>query len=250
MTNIAENEQGLAAFLERNRRALFVCFVVIAAACVGFVAAMIISEELNKRAIAEFEPLIERYESVLKSKEYAALTQTDAGDAADEEASDGGDAAAEPAQSNAQAETINNFLAAITAFAEKQSGYPGAAAWSMAAHLLAKQSKWSDAEAAYTASANAGKKTHLAPVSLFNAAVCAEEQSKREDAIAHYTNALSYADFPQAPHAQFSIGRLHEEAGSTDAAIEAYQALIDKYPKAESWTALAHRQIIALELTR
>lgn len=266
----------LASFFEKNRRPLFILIVVIGIGCVGFTGTMIVREELNKRATAALEPLIERYEVILKSAEYTALTKdaqaAEAGTGADGTASDTGGAAgtegadveaettADAANAGVEAsggaaaaktpekapETIASYLIDITEFAGSHSGYPAAEAWSIAAHLKAKQGKWAEAEENYLKSATAGKKTHLAPLSYFNAAVCAEEQDKTDEALLHYGEAVLYPDFPQGAHAQFAIGRIYETAQKKDEALEAYQAVIDKWPDAETWTALAHRQLIAL----
>jgi len=88
----------------------------------------------------------------------------------------------------------------------------------------------------------------LAPIAFFNAGAAAEEQGKTEEAIAYYTNSLSSsADFPDAPRAQFAVGRLRESLHETDAAIEAYRAVISGWSYDQVWTSLAHSRIIALE---
>jgi tetratricopeptide (TPR) repeat protein len=77
--------------------------------------------------------------------------------------------------------------------------------------------------------------------------VAAEESGNIEDAIAHYTETLVYADsFPQAAKAQFAIGRLREEQQNKEAAIEAYREVIAKWPSETIWINLANSRIIAL----
>jgi tetratricopeptide (TPR) repeat protein len=250
----------IVLFLEKNRRPLVVCIIAIALVCVGFVVTMVVFDELQKRAIADLEPLMERYEKILKSKEFAALSSEE-----DLQAGTDGALEAELTENlteeteqlteenksvKEESESIEDFLAVLTEYAGGHSGYPAAEAWSIIAHLNAKQKKWPEAEAAYLKAAQTGAKTHLAPVAFFNAAVAAEEQNKREDAIKHYSASLEYPEFSQAAHAQFSIGRLHEDEDDIEAAIAAYQAVIDKWPKAENWTTLAHRQIISLEIIK
>jgi TolA-binding protein len=265
-----EDGTDLASFLGKNRRVLFITVLVIGIICVGFIAFMIVQDELNKRNTAALEPLIERYEAIIKGAEYAALNSKEAeqsGEAdsepaaaeADANLSAGEEAAAEEQKTAEDGkksaeekapDSISVFLTDITAFAESHSGYPAAEAWSIAAHLNAKQEKWKEAEEGYLKSAEAGKKTHIAPVSFFNAAVCAEEQNKNSDAIKYYNNAAAFTDFPQGARAQFSVGRLHELEKNKEAARDAYQAVIDNWPDFETWTALAHRQLIALELVK
>ncbi|MDR2509578.1 MAG: soluble NSF attachment family protein [Spirochaetaceae bacterium] len=245
--------KGFSFFIEKHRRPLLACIVFIFGACLAFVAVMITLDELNKKAIAGLELLMERYEKVLKSEEYISLKKTEADainteEVAGQEDAGGNETAA--ADNSEKAEDIAGFVKDMQAFAESNSGYPSAEAWSVIAHLAARQKNWAEAETAYLNAANKGKKTHLAPVSFFNAGVCAEEQGKNTDAITHYTESVKYTEFAQAAHAQFSIGRLYEETSDKTAAAEAYQAVIDKWPKAESWVDLAHRQIIAMNIEK
>jgi tetratricopeptide (TPR) repeat protein len=245
---IGEESEGVSSFLVNNRKPLVIGLISAILLCVGFVVTLTVLDYLNNKAIADLEPFIERFEKILQSKEYAELSEAATAEADVPPSVEN----AESAETSAadEGETIDAFISDMTGFAEKHSGYPGAEAWSLIAHLEAKRKRWAEAETAYLQAAAAGKKTHLAPVCYFNAAVAAEEQGKREDAIAQYRASLGYEDFSQAAHAQFAVGRLYEEAKDTGAALEAYQAVIDKWPKAENWTALAHRQIIALDILK
>jgi lipopolysaccharide biosynthesis regulator YciM len=119
----------------------------------------------------------------------------------------------------------------------------------MAANIYHERKDWEKAREAWEASAAKGAATHLAPVSLFNAAVAAEEAGDQDAALEHYRRALAFADFPEAARAQFSAGRLEEKNGNTEAAIAAYSAVIDNWPQYTDWTNLAHSRILALELT-
>ena len=246
-----ENE-GLSSFLVKNRKPLVGCFAGVIVLCVGFVVTLTVLDYLNNKAIANLEPFIERFEKILQSKEYTALTEPASAEADGQGIEETPESAEKTAETQAadEGETIDAFISDMSDFAEKHSGYPAAEAWSLIAHLEAKRTRWAEAETAYLRAASAGKKTHLAPVCYFNAAVAAEEQGKREEAIAQYRFSLAYEDFSQAAHAQFAIGRLYEEGKDTGAALQAYQAVIDKWPKAETWAALAHRQIIALDILK
>lgn len=232
------DSEYLPGFLEKNRKSILIAIIGIAGLCVAFVATMIILDMINNKSIADFEPLNERYEKILQSKEYEALTDP-------EFISDDADKAAEAGSE--QGESIEAFLTDIRKYAESHSGYPAAEAWSLIAHLEAKQKKWELAEEDYIKSAETGSKTHLAPVSLFNAAVVSEELGNSGKAIEYYVSAIKYPDFSQAAHAQFSIGRIYEENSNRTAAAEAYQAVIDKWPKSENWVSLARRQLISLD---
>jgi tetratricopeptide (TPR) repeat protein len=90
-------------------------------------------------------------------------------------------------------------------------------------------------------------KNYLSAVSLFNAAVVAEEKGDEKAAIDLYGKLVK--DFekttPLVPHALFSLGRLNESQKDFAKAVEAYSKLQEKYPE-ESWTKMAKDRIIYL----
>jgi tetratricopeptide (TPR) repeat protein len=142
---------------------------------------------------------------------------------------------------------LNALVVELIAFAPKHSGYVGARSYSILAGIYADKKAWEDAENAWTNAAKAGAKTYLAAVSLFNAAVAAEEQGNIPRAIELYTQSVALADvFPAASRAQFSIGRLQEEQHNKDAALEAYRQLVNKWPQDIAWTNWAQSRIIML----
>jgi tetratricopeptide (TPR) repeat protein len=87
----------------------------------------------------------------------------------------------------------------------------------------------------------------LAPVSLFNAAVAAEEQGNIDQAIELYGESAAHVSgFPAAARAQFAVGRLHESQGDPQAALEAYKAIAEKWSNETAWINLAQSRIILL----
>jgi tetratricopeptide (TPR) repeat protein len=228
---------SLLDFVQKNRTPFLVCIIAITVFSFGFVILMIVFDNLNKSAIVKLEDYLERYDEIIASDEFTAL------DNSDDKA--GGKSVTEK-HSDSAGQTAS-FIADFTNFAEKNSGYPAAEAWFTIAYLQARQAKWANSETAYLKAAAAGKKTYLAPMALLRAAIAAEEQGKIKEAVEHYSAAMAFSDFSEAVHAQFSIGRLYEEEEKINLAIEAYQAVIDDFPKNEDWTALAHSRIIALE---
>ncbi len=87
--------------------------------------------------------------------------------------------------------------------------------------------------------------SYLAPVALMSAAACKEELERYDEALSHYQRIRDrYSDTtPEAPHALFSIGRLYEQQGETESALDAYNELIDNF-SASNWTKLARDRII------
>jgi tetratricopeptide (TPR) repeat protein len=217
--NAAENVQaGFYDFFEKNRRRLFISGIVVLVLLVGLIVTLLVQDMMQKDATAKLDVLAERYDEVIN-----VLT---------EDGPDGVDA----------------LLDDLAALGKSASGYPAARAWFMAANIYHERKDWEKAREAWGAAATKGAATHLAPVSLFNAAVAAEEAGDPDAALEHYKRALTFADFPDAARAQFAVGRLEEKKGNAEAAVIAYNAVIDKWPQHTDWTNLAHSRILALEL--
>jgi tetratricopeptide (TPR) repeat protein len=189
------------------------------------IASFSLADILRNRDIAAVEDLGSRYESLRPS-----ITE------------------------ESSADDVSALIEDIRAFAKKRSGiiaiytggYAGGRAWSILGSIYSETKNWAEAETAWAAAAQTAKKTYLAPLALFNAGVAAEEQGKTEEAIGYYSDSLA-SEFPSAPRAQFAIGRLNESLNENSAAIEAYRAVISRWPHDKVWTSFAHNRIIALE---
>ena len=206
-------------FVQRNRKPIFILFGVIVLLFAGSVATFSLIDVFRKKAISEVEELGRRYEQTRYIySEDGVKPGTDA------------------------------LLADLETFAKKNSGIAGGKAWSIIAAIYTDRKDWPQVESAWRNAAVAAAKTYLGPVSLFNAAVAAEEQGKNADAIELYTQSASHPmPFPEAPHAQFAIGRLKEALNDRQEAIEAYRVLLAKWPDVSLWARLARSRIIALE---
>jgi tetratricopeptide (TPR) repeat protein len=223
-TNIRERKETvlftdvLVEFIQRNRRALVITIAACAVILVGITAGLSIRENIASRNISRVEALGERYEEL-------RFNITDEEREAD----------------------VKALLDDLDALAAKAGGFAGARSYSLIANIHADRKNWAEAEKAWVLSARKSVKGYLGPVSWFNAAVAAEEAGNVESAIAHYNEALAFADsFPAAAKAQFAIGRLEEGRGNREVALEAYRALIEKWPSDTVWTNLANSRIIAL----
>jgi tetratricopeptide (TPR) repeat protein len=204
--------------IQKNRKVLVISGIVILVLLTGLAAGLLIRDVLAAEAVKTIEAFNERYEEL----------RIDISDLAKEK-------------------DANALIDEISAYASKTFGYSSVRAYMLAASIHADRKNWQEAENAWVKAAQKGAKTYLVPVSLFNAAVAAEEGGNIEGAIAHYNKVLIYAEFfPQAAKAQFSIGRLREELKDTEAALESYRALVEKWPKETIWVNLANSRIIAL----
>lgn len=216
MDQVVHTEKG-AIFVKKSNK-LFIAVIAGVVVIAGLITALGVYESINKKAISSLETFIESYDKL----------QDKFADAEDPE--------------------TTALLDDLTNFGGKNFGYPAARAFLMAGNIYKEKKEWASAEEAWLESAKKGAKTHLAPLAFFNAAVAAEEQGNIEKAIEYYTKCIAFSDFPSAGHAQFAIGSLKETLNDTEAALEAYRSVLEKWPKDTTWTNLAQSRIIALGL--
>ena len=211
--------QRINDFIQKNRKPIFISTGAIIIVIVGSIITLSLIETFQKKAIGGAEELNRRYEEV----RYKISDE-------------------------ASAEEVQTLIADLNDFVKKNSGFAAGRAWSIIGRIQSERKEWPDAEAAWQSAAKAASKTYLGPVSLFNAAVCAEEQGKYADAKELYLQSISHkVSFPAAPHAQFAVGRLNETLNDRPGAIEAYRTVLSKWPSVSVWANLAQSRIIALE---
>ncbi|MDR2797820.1 MAG: tetratricopeptide repeat protein [Treponema sp.] len=211
--------EGLNRFIQHNRKPIIFGVLGILVFLVGFIAVVSIRDALQQRSFGQLEDFNQRYE----------VLRIDLN---------------EPSK----AEDVQTLVDELSLFASKHTGYAGARSYALLGSIYADKKTWEDAEKAWTHAANVGAKTYLAPVSLCNAAFAAEEGGNILGAIELYRQSVSLKDtFPAAPRAQFSIGRLEEVQNHPEAAIEAYQELLNTWPNDTVWTSLAQSRIIFLK---
>jgi len=206
-------------FIQKNRKPIFIMAASLLVLLFAVIAAFSLMDVFRNKAIAAVEDFSGRYETMLPSvnEEYSQ-------------------------------DDVASFIEELTAFAKKNSGFPGGRAWLLIAGIHTAKKEWAEAEAAYTSAAKSAGKTYLAPLAWFNAGAAAEEQGRTSEAIGYYESSLaSPAVFSAAPRAQFSVGRLHEALNEDEKAIEAYRAVISNWSYDQVWTNLARSRIITLE---
>ena len=222
-SEIQKAPEMIGAFVQKNRRPIFIGLIVVIAALVLLIIGITVKDKLTEKAMIRVDELNRRYE---ESKNYDNI--------------DGVDAILGQAD-------ITILLLELEEFAKKSTGFPAAKAYSISAEIFGEQKNWKDSENAWLNGAKSAGKSYFAPVCFFNAAVAAEEQGNTEAAIEHYRKALELGDyFPAAARAQFSIGRLEESGGNRTAALEAYANLVGKWPDDPVWANLAQSRIIVL----
>jgi tetratricopeptide (TPR) repeat protein len=216
-----DTEDKFSDFLKRHRKGIYISFGVIIVLFVGVIVYLSLNSYLQKKATAEVEELNQKYD------ELRLLL-------ADEHYND----------------DVNALLEKLNVFVKGKSSYAGARGWTIIAQIYSGKEDWPKAEEAWRGAAKVGVKTYLAPVAFFNAAACAENQGKINEAVELLEKCVTYKfDFPAAPRAQFSIGRLNEQLGDKTAAIAAYRAILanEQWSKIETWANLAQSRLIAIE---
>jgi tetratricopeptide (TPR) repeat protein len=229
INDVEDKTDRLYDFFEKNRRGLFIFVTAILVFTVVLIAVLLVNDIARKDETAKLDLLIERYDDVKKtlSTENIVIENSDV------------------TVNQANVETL---LGDLRALGESAKGYPAARAWFMAGDLYHDRKEWQEAEDAWLAAAEKGADTHLAPLSLFNAAVANEESGDTDAALSNYRKSLDFDGFPAAAHAQFSVGRLLEKNGDNEAAIAAYRTVIEKWSSDTEWTNLAHSRILMLEV--
>jgi TolA-binding protein len=126
--------------------------------------------------------------------------------------------------------------------------YGGQRALFMRAELYFEQKAWDKASSDYLKLARSFPASYLAGVSLFNAAVCAEEQGDVDGALKAYEFVLAERSGGSfASHSLFSIGRLQEQKNAPEEAKKAYDRLVNEYPDS-GWTNYAKNRIMELRV--
>jgi len=207
-------------FVQKNRKGIFISFGILVFLFLGFIAYIFVSDSMNAKAIAELEELNRKYTDL--ESDISAGISTD------------------------EIESLTNDL---SEFAQRSKGFPASRAWAMIGQIYSERKDWPLAEEAWLNSANAGEKTYLGPIALFQAAAVCEEQGKFEEAIELYKRCISSNfEFPSAPRAQFSVGRLYEQIEDFPAALDAYRNVLVNYNNIPVWQHLARSRITAIEV--
>jgi len=207
-------------FVQKNRTGIFVIIGILVIGFLGIIAYFAISDSINKRDIAAFEELNQKFIDLNE--------QIEAGETNDE---------------------VEEFLSQLIEFGHKTRGFSGSKSLSLAAQIYTYRKEWQPAKELWLEAAMVGTKTYLGPIALFQAAAVSEEMEEYEDAIDLYKQCIAHKfEFPAAPRAQVSIGRLYEKIEDYPAATEAYREVIIKWPQIDVWQNLARSRIIAIEV--
>ncbi|HAK45065.1 MAG TPA: hypothetical protein DCO79_03985 [Spirochaeta sp.] len=211
----------LTSFLEKNKTMLWIILaILVAAIIVVAVIDSVTSKKANESA--------QRIESVQKDyEEWLGIEEDDS-------------------EKDAEQQILVEELDAV--ISEYPSSYAAQRALYLKAGINFKNNEWAEAAVLFTESADVNRDSYLAPIALMIAASSYENAGSYQNAIDIYLNI--YADYdkvyPDVPRAMLSIGRLQEQLGNKDAAVDAYNELLDTYP-GSGWASFARTRIIQLD---
>jgi len=217
---VSLNER-LNEFIQKHRMKLIAGLISIVVILAGIIIYSTVNEKLRTSALGKVDALEQRYEELkmyLSGEDPEALLKQ-------------GD--------------ITALLEDLDTFSSRNSGFAAARAYAISGTIFSEQKKWTEAEKAFIASADAAPKAYLAPISIYNAAVAAEEQKNIQGAIDLFTRSMNYEN-SFAARSQFSIGRLEESRNNKSGALEAYRILVSKWPSDPVWANLAQSRIVVL----
>ncbi|GMO40083.1 MAG: hypothetical protein Pg6C_00770 [Treponemataceae bacterium] len=202
--------QHIEAFLLKYRKVIlsFAAAIVIGAAAVGI--AFAVTETVRKKGLERIDRIAN---ALVKANE----------------------------DDTAASQTALTELESLTA----AKNIVGARANMLKAEILFNDKKFDEARAAWLKAADAGKKSYIAPLSWFNAAVCSEEIGDFDAAFEWYQKAGNAKDWTQKTHALFNAGRVKDEAGGYEAAAKLYQELNEAYA-GDSWANIAMTRVLTL----
>ncbi len=190
---------SVSSFYEKNRLAVI---IVVAVVVVGILAAIITVSAVNssrQKAQLKVADLEQQYATVLASEEqdWASLTA--------------------------------DLQAAV-----KGSSYPSVKAQYLLGLVYYQQKDYAAGLEAFTKAYELNKKVYLAPLSLTNAAACADESGDTAKALELYNQV--YNDYPESAtsaKALFNVARIYYQQGSTQLAQATFAQVADYYPNSE-----------------
>lgn len=127
---------------------------------------------------------------------------------------------------------VNEFLANIEKEIKGSSYKSVKAAYLLGQYYAAKED-WAKGSDYFMKAYNLNSKIYIATLSLYNAAVCYEEQGDTEKALSVYTQIADSDDIILRSKAMFNVARINLQKGNKDLAVATFQQLIDMYPASE-----------------
>ena len=217
--------ESFSQFLYKNRIILITVFSVIIAGLIALSVIVSINRSNAEKAAGRTEQLQETYSEWLQMSDE------------DEEGTGKKAELKETILTDAQ-DIADSFP---KTFAAQRSIF-------IAAELNSIEEEWEESAEGYARLAEGYPESYLAPLALAAASAAYENAGIPEKALESARGIVDdYGDTSlEAPHAWFTVGRLLEQSGDSNGALEAYRELVGNFPES-SWTKLAQDRIIVLE---
>jgi TolA-binding protein len=210
----------LAHTVDRFRIALWVILIAAAAFLVGY----LVYSEVNKKLVYDSAILVEGAQDLYGTWQ----NESDA------------------ARKAALEKDLGERLARLIDRYPRQ--YGGQRGLFLRAELNFGKKAWDAALKDYQTLAARFPGSYLAPISLFDAAICLEEKGDKDGAQKSYVKAYtSYKDSTVAPRALFDAARLDEEKGAWADAQKKYEQMDSLYGQSV-WTKLGKNRVVALKV--
>ena len=211
---------SLNSFLAQYSKILIIISVLLVIAIISIAVSGTFKSEKNEESALAIEKIQTEYTELLTEK---------GAEAADED--------------------FDKIIASLdSVIAEYPSYYAEQRAVFMKGDIYFSRDNFEKAAASFKEFAEKFPKTYLAPIALYNSAVCSEELGKSADAVKIYESVKDkYSDsYPDIAGILFSIGRLSESANDYDKALASYNDIVDNYTNS-GWTNFARDRIIYLK---
>jgi tetratricopeptide (TPR) repeat protein len=210
----------ISSFLEKNKKFLIILLAVIVAAIIITAVISLVNEKKENIAAEAVEQLQEKYDKWIETEE----------------------------DSDERATLETDILEKSESIAiEYGSTFAAQRALFIAGNLYFQKKDWTTAAENFIKAGRLKMDSYLAPITMMLAASAYENSENFSEALDLYTEVYgTFGDtYPDAPRALLGEGRLNEELGNRESAVEAYNEMLDKFPNS-GWTDFAQTRLIQL----
>ncbi len=214
-------ENTVDVFVNRNKMILIITGIALVAIFVGLWIGINVSTNRAEANMGRLDELSEQYTTWVAIED---VTSTEA------------------------VELATTLKSDLEGFASsKSTSYPSVKASYLLGLIAFKEGDYDVAKNEFLSSLEKGKKSYIAPLSLFNLAVTSEQLNDASAALDYYQQVYDTTDggAAQSAKALFNVGRLHDANNDTDLAKAVFQQLSDEYPNSE-YAKLAASKLVLL----
>ena len=189
----------VSTFFEKNRKLIIIAAIVIVVAIVAAIVGINVANSSKAKTQIKIASLEQRYAELI-------------------------------IEENPDFSTLTSDLESMV----KGSSYPSVKAAYLLGLVNYEQKNYAEAQSYFEKAYELNSKIYLAPVSLINAASCAEDQGNTAKALELYNQVSS--DYPEsgvAAKALFNAARIYLQQGNTQLAQASFAQVATSYPNSE-----------------